>query len=75
MQQTKSYFGILLPALFSTQFDLIQMRNESLQYCLPLLNVIIDGIKERFGPFFDFDSAQSRPPILASVTHRQFKLR
>ena len=47
LQEEKAYMGRLLPTLAGVLVKLKYKRNDDLNYCLPLLDCFIQGVKSR----------------------------
>lgn len=78
LQKSDCYFGILLPSLYATKqnlMDLISSEDNPVKYCKPLIRAILEGIDERFGNVLDFDSDEGQIAAIAACTHPFFKLK
>lgn len=73
--QAECYFALLLPMVHNTKQDLLQMKSEKLKYNEPLLDAVLNGIKDRFGYLFDFDNERCKPALVATCCHPYFKTR
>lgn len=51
------------------------LRDESIEYCEPLVRAIIGGIEKRFSIDMDLDNHQAISGYIAAVTHPYFKTR
>lgn len=76
LQQTNSYFGILLPSLHATKQNLVDLKsNNSVKYCKPLIEAILDGINTRFENVLDCETDIGRIALIAACSHPFFKLK
>lgn len=78
LQQSDCYFGILLPSLYATKqnlMDLISNEDNPVKYCKPLIKCILDSIDDRFRNVLDFDSDEGQIAAIASCSHPFFKLK
>lgn len=73
--QSNCHFGMLLPTLYGTKWDLIDLANENIEFCGPLIRAIQRGFNDRFDFYFDLDDERSKPAIIAACMHPYFKLR
>lgn len=73
--QAECYFALLLPMVHNTKQDLLQMKKENLQYTVPLLDAVLNGIDDRFEYLFDFDNERCKPALVATCSHPYFKTR
>jgi hypothetical protein len=73
--ESMSYMGALMPTLLTVQQKLAEIsQSQSLVFCKPLANALLDGLQKRFGHLLSFDSA-ANDYIIAAVAHPFFKLR
>lgn len=78
LQQSDCYFGMLLPSLYATKQQLMDLKsdnNNPVKYCKPLIESVLDGIDSRFGNILDFDSEIGQNAVIASCSHPFFKLK
>lgn len=73
--QSNCHFGLLLPTMYGTKWELNDLDNESIEFCGPLIRAIRKGFDDRFDFYFDFDDVRSMPAIVATCMHPYFKLR
>lgn len=73
--QAECHFALFLPIVHNTRQDLIQLKEEKLKFCQPLLNAVLSGMEQRFSYLFDFDDERCKPAIVATCTHPFFKTR
>ncbi|KAJ8391355.1 hypothetical protein AAFF_G00089850 [Aldrovandia affinis] len=65
-----AYYGVLLPTIATIIEKLQKIKRESkLQYCTPLVDVLIAGVKQRFGYVFE-----SRKCLMATACHPMFRM-
>ncbi|KAJ8377319.1 hypothetical protein AAFF_G00261680 [Aldrovandia affinis] len=65
-----AYYGVLLPTIATLIEKLQKIKRESkLQYCTPLVNALIGGVKQRFGYVFE-----SRKCLMATACHPMFRM-
>lgn len=78
LQKSECYFGILLPSLYATKQNLMDLYSDEenpVQFCKPLIKVILDSIDERFRNVLDFDSDEGQIAAIAAFSHPFFKLK
>ncbi|KAJ8395013.1 hypothetical protein AAFF_G00039640 [Aldrovandia affinis] len=65
-----AYYGVLLPTIATLIEKLQKIKRESkLQYCTPLVDALIGGVKQRFGYVFE-----SRKCLMATACHPMFRM-
>lgn len=67
-------YGHTLPALFTIQIKFDEIRNNGLEYSLPLLNALENGFEKRYKEFLDPFNATAAPYFLAMASHPSYKL-
>lgn len=75
LQQDKCYFGIYLPVLLSTKEELEEIQKSHLNFCAPLVDIMIESIDRRYESLLSFETEESKFAVLAACTHPFFKLR
>lgn len=67
-------YGHTLPALFTIQNNFDEIRNNRLEYTLPLLNALEDGFEKRYREYLSPFNTTAAPYFLAMVSHPSYKL-
>lgn len=76
LQGNKRPYGVVLPTLYRTKDQLIEMSsNQSIVCCKPLLTAALNGFNKRFHEIMDLNNKASYPALIATVSHPYFKLR
>lgn len=75
LQKNDCYYATFLPMVHSTKDNLIDIKTNGVNFCLPLLNIILGSIDERFGHLFEFTNEKCIPALIATCTHPFFKMR
>lgn len=78
LQRSNCYFGMLLPSLYATKQNLMDLNsdnNKPVNYCKHLIQSILDGIDDRFRNVLDLDSDAGQMAAIASCSHPFFKLK
>ncbi|KAE9522359.1 hypothetical protein AGLY_017237 [Aphis glycines] len=66
------FLGFVAPTILSLMNKL--MNTSHLVYCQPLCSAISKGLEKRFKAVLDLNLPESKPYILASVSHPKFRL-
>lgn len=70
--EDNSYLGHVAPNIIKLYKSLIQKKK--FKYCNPLCLKLIDNLKTRFYFLFDLTQPESKPYVLAAISHPKFKL-
>jgi len=65
--EEQAYLGCMLPILATTVLSLRELRATNLQFCLPLVDVLLMSIDRRFGHLL-----QEKEYLLAAGFHPRF---
>lgn len=65
--EEQAYLGCMLPILALTVLSLREARDNNLQFCLPLVEVLQWSIERRYGPLFE-----DTEYLLAAAFHPRF---
>jgi hypothetical protein len=69
-----SYYGMLLPKLNVTVYELTQLAETVSDLYKPFVTVLLKGIQKRF-PMLELQDSESRVAVLAAVSNPMYKLR
>lgn len=70
--EDNNYLGHLAPSILKLYKSLTKRKN--LIYCNPLCFKLINNIKTRFYFLFDLTQPESKPYVLAAISHPKFKI-
>lgn len=76
LQKNDCYYATLLPMVYSTKDNLMDVKNQNqIHLCQSLLTAILNGIEHAFQHLFDFNNKNCIPALIATCTHPFFKMR